>query len=292
MTIKNYIKKKLKKGALIAALTIAGASFYSGEKVDADFPKNSSLYNSPNLEYAKMISNNYITNVDKSTPFEKAKAEYEKYKNSELEKMLNEDKKRNEELEKIKFLKPHLLSPDLLNEYIKQAYSNVKKFPKEFDKRLFRVMLRQESHFDAHAVSKSGYIGLGQLGPEAYETVRPEEFAKFVNPYTGKFDTLALQKDLFNPVKNLEISLETLNFISKFCAKYDPNWKESDLETKRKKILFAYNAGVGTAKEYDFNPNTKINSKNKKLKKLPKENREYPEIIMDAYNNPNIRVKL
>jgi hypothetical protein len=292
MKIKNYIKNKLKKKAIITGLTIAGASFYSGGKIDADFSENSSLYKSPIVEYASAISTNYLNFVDKSTPFERAKTEYEKYKNSELENILKEEEKARENLEKKKFLEPNYLTPDELNSYIKKAYSNVKKFPKEFDKRLFRVMLRQESHFDAHAISKSGYIGLGQLGPKAYETVRPEEFSKFVNPCTGKFDTLALQKELFNPITNLEISLETLNFISKFCAKYDSNWKQSDLETKRKKILFAYNAGVGTAREYDFNPNTEINSKNEKLKKLPKENREYPEIIMDAYHNQNIEIKL
>lgn len=284
MKIKNYLK--------IGTILLAGALSYSGEKFEKDYSENSSMSSSPNLEYVKMVSNNYVANVDKSTPFEKAKKEYEAHKKSELEKILNEEKKRNEELEKIKFLKPNPLSPDLLNEYIKQAYSNVKRWPKEFDKRLFRAMLRQESRFDAHAVSKSGYKGLGQIGAAVYETFRPEKFATFKDTITGELDENALQKELFNPITNLELSLQYLGYISKFCAKYDSNWEESDLETKRRKILFAYNAGVGTAKKYDFDPNTQINSKNEKLKKLPKENREYADSIMSAYHNQNIKIKL
>lgn len=289
--------KKLKNYIKIGTLFLAGALSYSGEKIETDYPESSLLYSSPTLEYAKIISNNYITNVDKSTPFEKAKKEYESHKKSELERILNEEKKRDHELEKINFLKPNYLSPDSLNFYIKEAYFNVKRWPKEFDKRLFRVMLKQESGYksgyDIHAMSKTGYLGLGQVGPEVYKTFRPEEFESLKDSITGELDKHSLKKELLgNPVKNLELSLQYLDFISKFCAKYDSNWEQSDLDTKRKKILFAYNAGVGTAKNYDFDPNTKINSKNEELKELPKENLEYAEKIMNAYYNPNIKVKL
>jgi hypothetical protein len=294
--VKKMIKK-LKNYLKIGTLFLAGALSYSGEKLEFDYPESSRLYSSPTLEYAKMISNNYITNVNKSTPFEKAKEEYESYKKSELEKMISEDKKRNQEFEEKEFLKSNYLSPDSLNLYIKEAYSNVKKWPKEFDKRLFRVMLKQESGYksgyDIHAMSKTGYLGLGQVGPGVYETFRPKEFASLKDSITGELDKHSLKKELLgNPVKNLELSLQYLDFISKFCAKYDSNWGQSDLDTKRKKILFAYNAGVGTARTYDFDPNTIINSKNEKLKRLPKENREYAEKIMNAYYNPKLQIKL
>jgi soluble lytic murein transglycosylase-like protein len=284
--------KKLKNYLKIGTLFLAGALSYSGEKFNSNYSEDS-LTNDPIImEYAQTISRNYINNVNKSTPFERAREKYEAYQKSELERILNEDKKQKEEIEKRKFLESYYLSQDSLNSYIKEAYSNVKKWPKEFDKRLFRVLLKQESGYNAHAVSKTGYKGLGQIGSEVYQTFRPEEFEALRDSTTGKIDEHALQKELFNPTKNLELSLEYLDYISKFCAKYDQNWANSDLETKRKKILFAYNAGVGTAKNYDFNPNTEINSKNERLKKLPKENREYAEKIMNAYEDSNIKINL
>lgn len=278
---------KLKKKILIGSIALAGALSYSGQKFEVNSPENSLLYTYPTSEYAKMISQNYISNIDKSTPFEKAKEEYEAYRKSELERILNEDKKQNEELEKRKFLESYYLSQDDLNAYIKEAYSNVKKWPKEFDKRLFRVMLKQESDYNVHAISRTGYMGLGQIGPEVYETFRPEEFASLKDSTTGELDKHSLKKELLgNPVKNLELSLQYLDYISKFCAKYDPNWGQSDLDTKRKKILFAYNAGVGTAKDYGFNP------ENPHKKRLPKENREYAEKIMRAYYDSSLKIKL
>ena len=278
----NKLINKIKRNIVVGSLALAGVFSYSGQKFEPTSPENSLLYTHPISEYAKMISTNYITNVNKSTPFEKAKEQYEIYQKSELEKILNEEKKQKKEVEKRKFLESYYLSQDSLNSYIRQAYSNVKKWPNEFDKRLFRVMLRQESSYNVHAVSKSGYKGLGQIGPEVYQTFRPEKFEALKDSITGQIDEHALQKELFNPTTNLELSLEYLNYISKFCAKYDPNWSNSDLETKRKKILFAYNAGVGTARKYNFNHNNK---------KLPRENREYPEKIMNAYHDSNLKIK-
>lgn len=230
------------------------------------------------LILAEALNNNYNSGGYPTTP-EGNLEKYKAYEKSKLEETL---RKEEESLKANGFY----LTPDSLNKVIKDAYGNVKKWPEEFDKRLYRLLIKQESGYNIYAVSKTGYKGLGQIGSEVMETFRPEEFAKIKNPNTGSIDTLALEKYLFNPINNLELSLENLDFISRFCAKYDKNWENSDLETKRKKILFAYNAGVGTAKYYEFNPN------NPNKKKLPKENREYAEKIMEAYHNPNIKVKL
>jgi hypothetical protein len=281
----NNIKNKLKKAITIGTLTLVGTSFYSGDKFNDSFNSNEISKDSPTAQYMSTISKNYFENTGSYTTFEKAKEEYEAYQKSELEKIVTEEKKAREYSEKKKFLESYYLSQDSLNVVIKQAYDNVKKWPKEFDKRLFRLMLKQESQYNAHAVSPTGYIGLGQIGPEVYETFKPEKFATFKDSITGELDKFSLQRELFDPVTNLELSLESLSYISKFCEKYDPNWKQSNLETKRKKILFCYNAGVGTAKEYNFDYN------NPHKKKLPKENREYPEKIMKAYYDSGIKVK-
>lgn len=274
--MKTKIIDKIKKTAIIASLTLAGTSSYSGLKFKEEVNTNNLIDNSLLKEYVTTISENYINNVEKSTSFEKAKKQYEEYKKSELEKILNEEKKERERLEKKKFLEPYYLTQDSLNKYIQLAQKKFKKMPGEFNKKLFVSMLKQESEYNLHAISKTGYIGLGQIGPEVYETFKPEKFAEFKNTNTGKFDTLSFQKELFNPVINLELSLRYIDYISKFCAKYDSTWAESDLDSKRKKMLFAYNAGVGKAREYNFDYTNKT---------LPKENREYPEKIMNAYYN-------
>lgn len=71
---------------------------------------------------------------------------------------------------------------------------------------------------------------------------------------------------------------------SKFCERYHPNWDTLNLEDKRKVMLTCYNAGPG-----------KVRDKAKwdlESKKLNKEQREYANIIMEAYHNPEIKVKL
>jgi hypothetical protein len=250
------LKNTLKKTLVIGTLILAGGAY-----TESNFNK------SPSEETNKEKLNNFL---------EKQYGIYNKlYEASELEKRLKEEKEN--------FSKPLYLTPDLLNTYIKKAYNNVKKWPNEIDKRLFRLMLKQESDYDTHAVSSTGYMGLGQQGYETLETLRPEVFNTFKDPVTGEIDSLAVKRYLLNPVINLELSLETLDYISKFCAKYDPNWKQSDTETKRKKMLFCYNAGIGTAKKYNFNSNNK---------ELKEENREYPEKIMEAYHDQSIKVKL
>jgi hypothetical protein len=275
--------KRLKKMLMVGGLALAASSFYSGQKFDYKFNSEDIPKDSPSIEYMNLMSKNYFENIESFTTFDKAKKEYETYEKSELEKILNEEKKAREYSEKKKFLESYYLSQDSLNLVIKEAYNNVKKWPKEFDGRLFRVMLKQESGYNVYATSKTGYKGLGQVGEGVYKTFRPEKFAQLKDSISGDLDEHALQKELFNPITNLELSLQYLDYISKFCAKYDPNWKKSDLDTKRKKILFGYNAGVGKARDYNFNYNNP---------KLPKENREYPEKIMKAYYDSNIKIKL
>lgn len=280
--------KKLKNYLKIGAFALVGTLFYSGEKFATAYSENNSLYSSTNLEYVKMISNNYIANVDKSTPFEKAREQYEAHQKSELEKMLKKIEKEEETRELKKFSKPYYLTADSLNIVIKQAYEEMKqegkKWPAEFDKRLFRLMLKQESGFNAYAISPAGYMGLGQAGYSLVETLRPEMWKNEIkNPITGEIDSLKVKKYLFDPVKNVKLSLEGLTFFSNYCKKNVPGWKELDLETKRRIILSCYNAGNGRMKEVEFNYNSP---------KLKQETRDHHEKIMADYNNPNIKVKL
>jgi len=250
--------KNLRKIVLMGSLILAGGIYTGGNFENSSGKKN---------EYSDKL-NNFLNKQS------------EIYVASDLEKALKRERE--------EFSKPLHITPDLLNIYIKQAYEEMKKegkgWPNEFDKRLFRLMLKQESGYDAHAVSKTGYMGLGQVGFSLVETLRPDKWNnEFRDSITGEIDSLAVRKYLFNPVENIKLSLEGLEYMTKFCKRYDSNWKQSDLEPKRKKVLFCYNAGVGTAKENNFNWTNK---------ELPKENRKYPELIMKAYHNPKVKVKL
>jgi hypothetical protein len=278
---------KLKKALLIGGISLAGGAFYSGEVIENYFNLNENtsknIYltdNSELNENMKLMSENYFKKAKKSTSFEKARTEYENYKRAELEKILNEEERSREKEE---FSQPFYLTEDSLNICIKQAQKNVGKTPKEIDKRLFRLMLKQESGYDIHVISPTGYMGIGQVGYDVIKTFRPNEWESFKDSITGEIDTLAVKKLVFNPVINLELSIQSLNFFANYCKKNDPYWEKSDLETKRRKILTCYNAGQENFKEADWNP---------KSEKLKKENRNYPEVIMNAYHNPAIKVKL
>jgi hypothetical protein len=212
--------------------------------------------------------------AEKSYNIEESKKNYEVYEASRLEEIAKKE-------DKEKFAQPFYLTEDSLNVCIKQAYAKVGKWPKEIDKRLFRLVIRQESRRNAHARSQTGYLGLGQIGKSAYQTFNPEKW-KELNTSEG-FDTLAFEKELFNPVTNLGVSLQYFDYLSKFCKKKCPSWDTMSLENKRKIILACYNAGHGKVKEAGWDLNSK---------KLKKENREYSEKIMEAYHDPKVKVKL
>ena len=186
--------KGLKKIALIGGLTLAGTFFYSGERIENYFNLNETnklagVIESPlTTAYFTLISDNYIKSLGNPTSFEKAKKQYEEYKKSELEKIIKKERKIRKEEE---FKKPFYLTEDSLNTVIKQAYEKMKKegkrWPKEFDKRLFRLMLKQESRYDVHAVSRTGHMGLGQSGFGLVETLRQDKWNnEFKNSITGE----------------------------------------------------------------------------------------------------------
>jgi len=237
--------KELKKALLIGGLVLAEGTYTGG-----NFNSNSNEKDI--LENIKKTSETYESSKD---ILENIKKTSETYESSRLEEKISEG---------------FYLTPDSLNKCIKQAYSEVQKWPKEFDKRLYRLMLKQESEYNVYAKNKfSGASGLGQIMPSTYKGYR---------------DSTNMEEEIFHPVKNLGVSLEVLADISIFCKKYHPDWENLTLENKRKIILTCYNAGPG-----------KVRDKAKwdlQSKKLNKEQREYADIILETYHNPKIQVKL
>lgn len=271
---------KIKKYLTIGTLALAGAVSYSGQKFGVDsFKGNDVDYIANAPQCVKVVSKNYIDNVVKSTPFEEAKKKYDEYKKSELERVLEKERKIDEKIRKEKLLNPYFLSQDSLTKVIEKAYSEMKaegkRWPAEFDKKLFRLMLRQESGYNINAISPAGYRGLGQIGYGIVETLRPKEWEEeFKNPETGKLDTLKVNEYMHDPVNNVRLSLEGLTFFSNYCRKNIDEWKDLDVDSKRRIILSCYNAGNGTMKKVGFDYNSR---------KLSRETRSHHEKIMDAY---------
>lgn len=271
----------LKEIIVTGSLALAGSSFYSGH-----IPENTVrtldnyvTVNPSTNAYISLMSINYFDALKKLSSFEKIKGEYEKFKKSQLEEMLKEEEKYNEQQ---LWKKGFYLTQDSLNKVIKQAYKNVKVWPKEFDKRLFRLLILQESSRNIYAENKkSEALGLGQIVPITYKTFRPEKWESFTNPETGEFDFHAYKKELFNPVTNIELSLEALNFFSNYCAKNYPDWKGLNPEERRSVILACYNAGQETVKDLGWDL---------EAKKLPKETKNYYKKILTMYNNPKIKI--
>lgn len=198
---------------------------------------------------------NFNRNNNENEISENIKRNYEANESSKLEKKIS---------------KGFYLTPDSLNKCIKQAYAEVQRWPKEFDKRLYRLLLRQESRYNVYARNKwSGASGIGQIMPDTYKGYR---------------DSTNLETEIFNPINNLGVSLEVLSDISIFCKKYHPNWNNLNLEDKRRVILTCYNAGPGKVRD-----KAKWNLQSKKLNK---EQRDYADIIMGTYHNPEIKVEL
>lgn len=280
----KQLERILKRAAIVGGLTLAGVSFYSGENFSNYFTKDKAeksfgIIESPlTSAYFTLVSDNYFKSAGKFTSFEKAKEQYEKYKSLELEdklKIIEKERLIEEEILRMKY--GFYLTEDSLTVCIKQAYANVKKWPKEFDKRLFRLMIRQESGRNIYAVSSAEAIGISQIAFIMYETLRPLEYEMlFRNQVTGDIDSAAVKKELFKPVKNLELSLEALCFFSNYCKKHYRGWKDLDIEEKRIMILACYNAGLKW---------------NLDSKKLPKETKKYYEAIMAKYHNLNIKIK-
>jgi hypothetical protein len=250
--------KGIQKLAFIGMLTIAGGVYNSG----------GSLENSSRTEEDYSTKLNSFLNKQS-----------ELFIASDLEKKVGEE--RESFLESIK--KPLYINPDLLNNYIKQAKKAAGKLPKEIDERLFRLMLKQESHYDAHIVSPTGYMGIGQVGYDVYKTFRSDKWESFKNPVTGMVDTLSVKREIFDPIINLELSIQSVRFFADYCKKNDPNWENKTAEEKTKEVLTCYNAGQSNFKEANWDPESK---------KLKKENRNYAKLIMAAYHDQSVKVKL
>jgi soluble lytic murein transglycosylase-like protein len=129
--------------------------------------------------------------------------------------------------------------------------------PKEIPKNLFKKMIRKESSYNIYAHHPSSNArGLGQILEETWEGIEKEI------PY---------EPGVYNPTKNLEVSLKVLKRIYNTNKKLNPHWKNLDLNEKRAYMLASYNWGIGNLE----------NKANWDLNKTPEETKDYINYILN-----------
>lgn len=129
------------------------------------------------------------------------------------------------------------------------------------DPNLVYAVIRQESNFDAQAVSHAGAIGLMQIMPDTFSWLQTKMDAQDHRTYT--------QKDLYDPETNIRFGCKLLSILT---GRY------ADLRT----ALAAYNAGMGNVD--GWLQNASYSTDGKTLEAIPiEETRTYTEKVLRNY---------
>jgi len=179
-----------------------------------------------------------------------------------IDKFNEENKKKNlekiinlKEAEKVKefnerVYEPIYLTKKEINKYIDSIY-NLGVAPKEISKEIFKKIIYTESGYNINAFNKkTGARGLGQLLEIAWDE-------------TGE-DSISYQNYVYNPQKNLTISLKYLKSIKNSLKSINPDFNNLDKKERLQQIIAAYNWGIGSLEKVNFD-----------LNKIPKETKDY-----------------
>ena len=138
--------------------------------------------------------------------------------------------------------------------YINLVYQNIRP-PKEISKELFLKLIQKESSFNIYAHhKKSNARGLTQIREETWKTLEKK---------------VSYKKGVYNPEKNLEVSLKFMKWLKNYNKKFNPKWDSLDLKEKQSYILASYNWGPGNLKKASWN-----------LNKIPSETKDYINYIL------------
>ncbi len=136
--------------------------------------------------------------------------------------------------------KDFYLSTRELDKYISQAMKKTHVNQEFNDKKLIRYIALRESSGRPYAKSVVGAEGLMQLMPKTYVSITKD----------------SVMKDINDPETNIEAGMKYLNYLSKYCKRNHPEWKNLDVNTKREIILASYNIGHGYVKnKFDWDLN-------------------------------------
>lgn len=147
---------------------------------------------------------------------------------------------------------PNYLSQKEFNKLVDEIYNPQKADPL-ITKDVFKSFIKKESSLDINAFNESTKArGLGQLLEETWSDI----------------DTSCYYTNVYNPQKNLEVSLKYLNWIPKGLEKLHPNWENLSKNEKLDMVIASYNWGIGKLKE-----------KNWDFSKAPSETKKYRTFV-------------
>ena len=210
----------------------------------------------------RIIKASYLENVvenfssfiaNKPTEIEEVSINYKLTKPLELKEVfVYGEKPRFENIDKEK-RKIYLSNKDL-NHYVDSLYKEIW-VPKEVSKNIFKKIIKAESAYNIYALSNKDARGLGQIKEITWNSLEKEI------PY---------EPGVYNPTKNLEVSLKLLKWTYNHNKAKNPHWNELDLNEKRAYMLATYNWGSG-----------KLRDNNWDLEKAPKETKNYINYILN-----------
>ena len=162
--------------------------------------------------------------------------------------------KRIPKLEELDNKEDFYLNKNQVKEYVNSVYNKINP-PQEISEHLFMKLLQKESGFNIYAHhKKSNARGLGQIRKKTWETLEKK---------------VSYKKGVYNPSKNIEVSLNFLKWLENYNEKFNPKWDTLKLEKKQAYILASYNWGPGNLKRAHWN-----------LKKAPAETKDYINYIL------------
>jgi len=126
--------------------------------------------------------------------------------------------------------------------------------PSEISKTFFKKVIKYESWYNIYALSEEDARGLGQIIESSWNKVETKI------PY---------EPGVYNPAKNLEVSMKILKNIYSTNRRLNPYWKTADAEKRKEYLLTCYNWGSKNLKEKGWN-----------LKKAPKKTKKYIDNVL------------
>jgi len=148
------------------------------------------------------------------------------------------------------------LTEDEIDSYLDDLYKEIR-LPKYLDKTYIKALTYAESKWNPIIVSERGAMGIGQLMPNTLI-----DYKKYISP----------DDNIFDPNKNLEITLIHVWEQNNYLRRNFPNWKELSDQGKRDINCLVYNYGI-----------TRLEKNNWNLDEIPEETKDHIANVRNYY---------
>ena len=156
----------------------------------------------------------------------------------------------------IEKLQPLELKKKNFEKYIEPFYEK-SEISELITKNLIKTTILVESEGNTNAISCVGAKGLMQLMKDTWEDHETK---------------ISYEEGVFNPYKNVEVGTKYLDWITEYCGRKHPHWKELTTEKKHEIITASYNGGIGRLRKNNWDIN-----------RMPEETIKYVQKIKIKY---------